>query len=82
MTSDKKHKILHLSEDIIRDILKKKDDALVVMMREYHRAAVGLIKDESTKYHVKFTEEEKNEMIQNMWVQIVVDRLDQFDRID
>ncbi len=82
MTSDKKHKILHLSEDIIRDILKKKDDALIVMMREYHSAANGIIKDQSTKYHINFTEEEKNEMIQNMWVQIVVDRLEQFDRID
>ena len=82
MADDRRYRKLYLDDKTVRAVLRLEDYAMNLMMNEYRRVAVGMIHNEAIKNGIEVTEEEREEMLQEMWSSIIVKKLHTFKKID
>lgn len=82
MARDKRYRKLYLDDKTVRAVLRLEDHAMNRMMNDYRRVAIGMIHDEAIRNGIEVTEEEREEMLQEMWSSIIVKKLRTFTKID
>jgi len=82
MARDRRYRKLYLDDKTVRAVLRLEDHAMNRMMNDYRRVAIGMIHDEAIRNGIEVTEEEREEMLQEMWSSIIVKKLRTFTKID
>ncbi len=82
MARDRRYRKLYLDDKTVRAVLRLEDYAMNRMMNDYRRVAIGMIHDEAIRNGIEVTEEEREEMLQEMWSSIIVKKLRTFTKID
>lgn len=82
MAGDRRYRKLYLDDKTVRAVLRLEDYAMNLMMNDYRRVAIGMINDEAVRNGIEVTEDEREEMLQEMWSSIIVKKLRTFTKID